>query len=99
MRNPGERIRTWRTEKSMSLPALAERAGLSKGLISKLENNEDSNPSLATLYKIAEALEVTIADILESERAHLKRRIPDEQPAWQKDLIAYLKSQGMEPDL
>ena len=98
MRNPGERIRILRTEKSMTLPALAESAGLSKGLISKLENNEDSNPSLATLYKIAEALDVTIADILESETAQIKRIIPEQQPYWQKDLIEYLRNQGKEPD-
>lgn len=98
MRNPGERIRTLRTEKNMSLPALAERAQLSKGLISKLENSEDSNPSLATLYKIAEALGVTLGDILETEQAQLTRFIPDEQPEWQKELISYLKSQGKEPD-
>ena len=79
----------------MTLPALAERAGLSKGLISKLENNEDSNPSLSTLYKIAEALEITVADILETEHAQLKRIIPEEQPFWQKGLVEYLISQDM----
>jgi transcriptional regulator with XRE-family HTH domain len=101
MRNPGERIRTWRTEKNMTLPALADRAGLSKGLISKLENNEDSNPSLSTLYKIAEALEITVADILETEQAQLKRIIPEEQPFWQKGLVEYLTSQGrqLDPDI
>jgi transcriptional regulator with XRE-family HTH domain len=98
MRNPGERIRTLRTEKNLTLPALAERAGLSKGLISKLENNEDSNPSLSTLYKIAEALEITVADILETEQAQLTRIIPEEQPFWQKSLIEYLFSQGKQPD-
>lgn len=98
MRNPGERIRTLRTEKNMTLPTLADRAGLSKGLISKLENNDDSNPSLATLYKIAEALEITVADILETEKAQLKRIIPEEQPHWQKGLIEYLNSQNKQPD-
>lgn len=98
MRNPGERIRTLRTEKNLTLPALAERAGLSKGLISKLENDEDSNPSLSTLFKIAEALEITVADILETEQAQLTRIIPEEQPFWQKGLIDYLISQGKTPD-
>ena len=98
MRNPGERIRTWRTEKNMTLPALADRAGLSKGLISKLENNEDSNPSLSTLYKIAEALDITVADILDTEQVQLKRIIPEEQPFWQKGLIEYLISQNKQPD-
>jgi transcriptional regulator with XRE-family HTH domain len=98
MRNPGERIRTLRTEKNVSLPALAERAELSKGLLSKLENNEDSNPSLTTLYKIAEALGVTVADLIESERAQLTRIVPEEQPDWQKGVVSYLKSKGRKPD-
>jgi transcriptional regulator with XRE-family HTH domain len=99
MRNDtGERVRTLRTEKGLSLPALAERAELSKGLLSKLENNEDSNPSLTTLYKIAEALEVTVSDILESEKVQLMRIVPEQQPKWQKALVAYLKGQGKEPD-
>src|ERR1700749_2810810 len=98
MLNPGERIRTLRTEKGMTLPALAERAAVSKGILSKLENCEESNPSLSTIFKIAEALEVTVAEILETERAQLQRVVPDEQPAWQKGLISYLKDQGKEPD-
>jgi len=98
MRSPGERIRTLRTEKGMTLPALADRAGLSKGLLSKLENSEESNPSLTTLYRIAEALEVTVSLILETERAQLKRVVPEQQPDWQKGLVAYLKSQGKEPE-
>ena len=98
MRNPGPRIRSLRTEKGMTLPELADCSGLSKGLLSKLENECDSNPSLSTLHKIAEALEVTLADILETERAQLKRIFPDEQPAWQQNLIAYLHGQDKVPD-
>lgn len=98
MRNPGERVRTLRIEKGLTLPALAERAELSKGLLSKLENNEDSNPSLTTLYRIAEALEVTISDLIETEKVQLKRVVPEQQPAWQKGLVSYLRSQGKEPD-
>ena len=59
MLNIGGRVRALRTEVQITLPALAERSGLSKGLLSKLENGEDPNPSLATLYKISEALDVT----------------------------------------
>ena len=82
----------------MTLPTLADRSGLSKGLLSKLENEEDSNPSLSTLYKIAEGLEVTLADILETEQAQIQRIVPVESPEWQKGLISYLSSQGKEPD-
>jgi transcriptional regulator with XRE-family HTH domain len=98
MRNLGERIRTLRTEQSMSLPKLAERSSLSKGLLSKLENNEESNPSLDTLYKIVSALKVTLGDILETETAQLKKIVPEKQPSWHKGLVAYLHGQGKELD-
>jgi transcriptional regulator with XRE-family HTH domain len=98
MRNIGGRVRTLRTEQKITLPALAERTGLSKGLLSKLENSEEPNPSISTLFKIAEAFEITVADLLETEHAQIKRVIPDEPPKWQKNLISYLESQKKEPD-
>jgi transcriptional regulator with XRE-family HTH domain len=98
MRNIGERIRALRTEKGITLPRLADDSGLSKGLLSKLENSETTNPSLDTLYKIVEALDVTLADVLETEHAQVRRIVPDVRPVWQNDLVSYLKSQGKEPD-
>jgi transcriptional regulator with XRE-family HTH domain len=98
MRNIGERIRSLRTEKQLTLPALAERASLSKGLLSKLENDQESNTSLSTLYSLAEALDVTIADILETEQAQVTRVVPESRPAWLKELVDYLDSQGKKPD-
>ena len=98
MKNIGGTIKTLRVEKGFTLPDLAEKAGLSKGLLSKIENLPDANPSLATLYKIAEALEVPLSEIIESEQAQLKRIIPDNPPPWQKMLIDYIKSAGKKPD-
>jgi len=98
MRNLGERIRALRTERSMTLPTLAERSGLSKGLLSKLENDEESNPSLGTLHKIIKALDATLSDVLDTEKAQLKRIVPEKQPSWQKGLIAYLHNQGQKLD-
>jgi transcriptional regulator with XRE-family HTH domain len=98
MRNIGARVRSLRTEKNITLPELASRAELSKGLLSKLENSDDSNPSMTTLFKIAEALDVTIADLTETEQAQIKRNIPSEQPEWQKGLMGYLRSLNKEPD-
>jgi transcriptional regulator with XRE-family HTH domain len=98
MRNLGERIRALRTEQGMTLPTLAEQSGLSKGLLSKLENNEESNPSLGTLHKIVKALNATLSDILETEKAQLKKIVPEKQPSWHKGLINYLHNQGKELD-
>jgi len=92
MRNLGERIRALRTEQGMTLPALADQAGVSKGILSKLENDKESNPSLDTLHKIAVALKATLSDLLETEKAQLLKIVPEKQPHWQKGLVAYLQS-------
>ena len=41
--------------------------GLSYSYLSELENNKVFNPSLSTMYKIANALEVKIDDLFYSE--------------------------------
>lgn len=50
----------------MSLNQLAERSGISKGYLSALENEEHGprRPSGETLYAIAEALGVTMSDLM-----------------------------------
>jgi transcriptional regulator with XRE-family HTH domain len=98
MKNIGGKIKALRSEQQLTLPDLAEKAGLSKGLLSKIENSEDSNPSLDTLFKIVEALNVSLSSILETEKVQLKRLVPSEPPPWQKGLIAYLKHVGKTPD-
>lgn len=91
MTNVGGRIRTLRSERQMTLPALAEKAKISKGLLSKLENDETPNPSIKTLNVIAIALDVTISDILESGKIKAKRLIPETPPAWLSVLCKTLK--------
>lgn len=98
MRNLGPRLRALRTEKNITLPQLAEMAQVSKGLVSKLENDEESNPSIDTLFKIAEALDTTLADLLETEQAQIKRVIPETKPEWLEGLVKFLKSIGKEAD-
>src|SRR5712692_655858 len=63
----GQRIRSFRQIKGLSLPALAEKAKVSKGYLWRLENGEDPNPSLAVLARIAEALDTTVAELLGQE--------------------------------
>lgn len=62
----GANIRAYREEVGMSLNQLAERSGISKGYLSALENEEhgDRRPSGETLYSIAEALGVTMSDLM-----------------------------------
>lgn len=63
----GNRISSLREIQSLSLGALAEKAGgIAKSYLAKLERGEVENPGLRTLSGIANALDVTVADLLGS---------------------------------
>lgn len=53
------RVRECRTELGMTVEQLAERSGISKGMLSKIENAQAS-PSLGTLVKLASATSVPL---------------------------------------
>ena len=62
-----EAIRLLKAERELrglSLADIGKKTGLSKSAISKLENNEDANPTVNTLSRYAEALGMTLAVIL-----------------------------------
>jgi transcriptional regulator with XRE-family HTH domain len=61
----GQKIRQLREEKGLSLNGLAEEASISKAYLSQLENDVSKQPSAEILLKIASALGVTIADLLD----------------------------------
>lgn len=60
----GVRIKAERIRSGFSLARLAEVTGISKTYLVRLEGDEKANPSLETLHRIAQALDVTIADLL-----------------------------------
>jgi len=62
----GDRIRILRTTQKKTLQEIADACGLSKSMISKIENNR-TVPSVATLIKIAQILGTTISVLLEKE--------------------------------
>jgi len=74
----GERIQRARKVAELSLNALAEASGVSKGYISQLENGGAVNPSIDTLKKIAVALGLTPQDLLAEPKrpAQSSRRLP-----------------------
>ena len=57
------RIRNWRKEKKLSLDELSRRAGVSKGMLVEIEKGA-ANPSIAILCKLAAALGVSVAEIV-----------------------------------
>ena len=96
--NLGGRIRTMRAERGLTLPQLADKAGLSKGLLSQLENSESPNPSLDTLNKIAKALEVTLSVLLEKRGVKARRFVPDQIAPELREFLAERREQGLETD-
>jgi transcriptional regulator with XRE-family HTH domain len=62
----GDRLRELRQERSMSMRALARASGLSTNALSMIERAKTS-PSVSTLYKVADALEVPITAFFRAE--------------------------------
>lgn len=61
-----DKIREIRKNKGLTLAQLGDATGLSKGLLSRIENNQVS-PPIATLSKIARGLEVPIGIFFEED--------------------------------
>lgn len=79
-RDVGERISALRTERGLSLSALARAAGIGKGSLSELEAGQ-RNPTLDTLYAVAGPLGVPLTALLgeasgtEGDGTHLTARM------------------------
>jgi transcriptional regulator with XRE-family HTH domain len=60
-------LRRWRGERGFTLDALAARAGVSRGMIIQIEQAR-TNPSVGTTVKLADALGISIATLLDHEQ-------------------------------
>ena len=80
----GEKIKSLRETKEISVAELAERSGLAEEQINRIENNVDL-PSLAPLIKIARALGVRLGTFLDDqeEQSFVAKRVPKIQSAFQ----------------
>lgn len=61
----GKKIRELRKERRMSLKDVAKKSGITAGLLSRIENFR-TLPSLPVLHKISIALEVPLAELVET---------------------------------
>jgi transcriptional regulator with XRE-family HTH domain/mannose-6-phosphate isomerase-like protein (cupin superfamily) len=77
----GGRIKSLRQEQELTLAELAEKSKLSASHLSQVERDK-SPPSLMTLASIAQALEINLRDLFESEgdQIHISRTtdVPEE---------------------
>lgn len=72
-----------RLQTNMTLGKLSEKTGLSKAVLSQIEKG-NANPTINTIWKIAEAFGVTYSALLESKRVTAEKVTLD-QIAFQKD--------------
>jgi len=68
-------IRARRRASGQTLDEVATRSGLSKTILSRIENGR-GNPSVETLFRIARALEVPLSALVEVATPPVARRIP-----------------------
>ncbi len=92
----GKQVTDLRQRSGLSISGLAERAGVAKSYLLKVEKGEVENPGLATLDLIAKALGVTLDDLLNPPSQKSKRKTkgsPEESmsPPFSESLREFLE--------
>lgn len=67
MQNLGTRIKEIREQKHISIYELASKSGLSDSYLGRLESGQRKDPSISTVIKIADALNISIEEIIEKK--------------------------------
>jgi transcriptional regulator with XRE-family HTH domain len=75
----GQRLANLREQRGMTQEELAEKSGISRARISRLENNEVDAPRYRTLEKLSAALDVQI-QVLQPELGEHLAKIPAGRP-------------------
>ncbi|GGC84217.1 helix-turn-helix domain-containing protein [Chelatococcus reniformis] len=70
----GKTIQRLRKAYNLSLSELAEQAGVAKSIISQIERNE-TNPTLATIWRLSQALDVSIERVLASDEGPVIEKV------------------------
>lgn len=96
----GARIRELRQAQGMTLEALAEKSGVSRAMISKVERG-DNNPTLVVAVRLASGLGVGLTDLLAKRRPRQARvhLPPSAQPTFrdaQNGVVRQLLSPAFE---
>jgi transcriptional regulator with XRE-family HTH domain len=82
----GQRLRRARTDRGLTLRDISERSGISITYLSDLERGVLVNPTLDTLKKVAEALDVSLNELLGIEQE-------ESTPSYPKALEEFLRDQ------
>ena len=77
----GRTVQKLRKANSLSLSELSEQSGVAKSIISQIERNE-TNPTLATIWRLSQALDVSIERVLSDaeEEAFIEKSTKADTP-------------------
>lgn len=87
-----QRIADLRARRGWTLAEFAERSGVSKSMLSKVERQEAS-PTATTLLRLAAALELTLAELMAEQAASPRFLQKDAQPGWIDPTTGYHRRQ------
>src|ERR1700692_2181999 len=90
------RLRLERAARGWALADLAERSGVSKATISKIEREEVS-PTAVILVRLAGAFDLTLAGLLLRAEGQGRLTRAAEQPVWRDPESGYLRKQVFSP--
>lgn len=93
----GERVRTMRRGAGLTLDELAERAGVSRAMLSKVERGE-KNPTLMVAARISGGLGVTLTQLIETEKRGSVVVIPRAGRRAMRDPETGFERQAISPD-
>lgn len=74
----GEKIKSLRTDKKMSISELAEKAGVAKSYLSSIERNIQINPSIQFIEKISKVLGVSVNELIRDEKKNEPEELDEE---------------------
>src|SRR3569623_700738 len=94
----GERVKTLRAARGLTLETLAEKAGVSRAMLSRIERGE-SNPTAQLLGRVCAGLDVTLSALFaetEQAAAPLARRA--DQVVWRDPASGYVRRAATPPN-
>jgi transcriptional regulator with XRE-family HTH domain len=94
----GERVRALRRERGWTLEVLAERSGVSRAMISKLERGE-KNPTLVVAAKVAEGLGMHLSELVGVEEKRKVVVVPRGKGMTMRDPETGFERQLLSPSL
>ncbi len=83
-KNLGVQLKKIRKQRGMSLDDIAKLTDVSKAQLAQMEKG-DSNPTVSTIWKIADGLKISFSSLLQSPKATAKKISPSEIPYLTED--------------